>query len=228
MYKYAMAEDYPAEAYGSLTLAEIAEDRRREAEAQRQRGDYWQEAATRDSLTGLPNRAWLMAELDRQAESQPGNFALLFTDIDGLKSVNDNQGHEAGNQLLTQAAAALAGSVRSDEDRQPDKLAHAATRLAGDEFVLLLAGVSDQDTLDAIKQRVEAALEQTGVSASIGGRPHRQGETGAELLAATDELMYQQKQQRREQRVSELPPKNRLLHRLGKTLIKLAGIASER
>ncbi len=97
--------------------------RRREAEEQ------LQTLAWTDELTGLPNRARLMAELDR-AIAVNGSASLVFLDLDDFKTVNDSLGHAAGDQLLASAAQRLRASLR------PGDL---VARLGGDEFAILAA-----------------------------------------------------------------------------------------
>lgn len=100
----------------------------------------------RDALTGLPNRRALMEILpDALHRSARGGkpCALLFLDLDGFKGVNDTHGHEQGDELLRQFGARIAGALRKTDT---------VARLAGDEFVVVLEGLSDAD--DA---RVKAA-----------------------------------------------------------------------
>jgi PAS domain S-box-containing protein len=85
-----------------------------------------------DLLTGLPNRAQFIEELDRavaRARRAEGQFGLCFIDLDGFKQVNDLHGHAAGDEVLRATAARLL-----EELRQSDFVA----RLGGDEFVVLL------------------------------------------------------------------------------------------
>ncbi len=182
-----------------------------------------------DNLTHLPNRNWLMTELDRQSRTQPGQFSLLFVDLDGLKRINDSQGHQAGNKLLMKTAGVLQESLRTDDSDQTSyALAHAATRLAGDEFVLLINEVGNQSTLSKISDRISSALTVHGIGASIGGRPHRPGESASQLLDAVDKLMYQQKQRRKREQLAAQPIGRRLLYKAGILLQRRSGIASDR
>jgi len=65
-----------------------------------------------DELTGLGNRAAFNLELGRKIHKQPGNFALLTIDLDGLKEANDRRGHKAGDTLIQQAGIGISESIR--------------------------------------------------------------------------------------------------------------------
>ncbi|MBI1891814.1 MAG: EAL domain-containing protein [Burkholderiales bacterium] len=149
--------------------------------------------ATHDSLTGLPNRAYLV---DRLAHSltlaHRGNhkIAVLFLDLDRFKHVNDTIGHEAGDQLLQTVAARLTGCIRDT-----DTLA----RLGGDEFVILAEGFEDASYLTSLAERILRAIAEPfrlqgyeyylGVSIGISVHPN-DGEDGNTLLRCADSAMY--------------------------------------
>jgi hypothetical protein len=86
--------------------------------------------ATRDHLTGLYNRAWLMDYLDGLVAGRygDGQFALLYIDLDGFKLINDDLGHHVGDELLRLTSARMLRAVRP-KDR--------VVRLGGDEFVVV-------------------------------------------------------------------------------------------
>ena len=97
----------------------------------RSRSRELESQANTDPLTGLGNLRNLQRELAQMLEMQKryGHpFGLLLMDIDGLKRVNDSQGHQAGDRLLMQVAMALRRSIRSVD---------VAARLGGDEFCVL-------------------------------------------------------------------------------------------
>jgi diguanylate cyclase (GGDEF)-like protein len=104
--------------------------------------------ATHDSLTGLPNRAHL-AETARRLHSEAKLAAVLFVDLDDLKSVNDSLGHDAGDVVIQAAATRIRAAVRLDD---------VVCRLAGDEFVVLLVGTAHRTELDDLRQRINRAL----------------------------------------------------------------------
>jgi diguanylate cyclase (GGDEF)-like protein len=110
-----------------------------------------------DDLTGLPNRAFLLERLREAIERQQarpadstGGFGLMFLDLDGFKSINDNYGHQAGDVVLIDVARRLAGAVRTDD---------LVGRMAGDEFVLLCGEPSDEASLRRLADRVRATVE---------------------------------------------------------------------
>jgi diguanylate cyclase (GGDEF)-like protein/PAS domain S-box-containing protein len=135
-----------------LHLRDVADRRSTELELERM--------AYTDYLTGLPNRARLMAALEA-ARGRAGReeFCLLMLDLDGFKSVNDVAGHDAGDDLLVQVATRLRTAVR-DRDL--------ISRLGGDEFaVLVRAGI---DEAAALGERIVADLRAMRPTAAAGGR----------------------------------------------------------
>ncbi len=148
-----------------------------------------------DDLTGLNNRRgfYLRAEPTlHAARRQGGTCVLVSLDLDGLKAVNDEQGHDAGNALLADFAEVLCGTLR-----ESDILA----RLGGDEFCALIVEPDcDQSglrtrLLDAFDRFNATADRPYQLSASIGLLPVRASDTETvdELLARADELMYEEK-----------------------------------
>lgn len=121
--------------------------------------------AHHDPLTGLVNRSILHEQLDRAlAASSPGRqTALLFTDLDGFKSVNDTLGHKVGDRVLVQVAERLRASVRS---------ADIVARFGGDEFAVI-ARVKDQQEATALADRILAELRLPfaleGRTVTLGG-----------------------------------------------------------
>lgn len=118
--------------------------------------DKLRQLAYSDALTGLPNRAHLAAVLEDLAVSGHG-VALLICDVDDFKVVNDGLGHPSGDQMLV----AIAGRIRSCL-RAGDTLA----RLSGDEFVVVLPGVTDS-AADRVAWRI---LRQVAVELPLGDR----------------------------------------------------------
>ena len=148
--------------------------------------------AFHDSLTGLANRALFQDRLDHaveRAERNHGHLAVLFLDLDNLKTVNDGLGHAAGDALLRSTADILASSIRT---------ADTAARLGGDEFGILVEDLARRDDaieladrlLTALRQPMEIATRGLCSTASIGVTFHRSGNTSDELLSNADLAMY--------------------------------------
>ncbi len=108
-----------------------------------------------DPLTGLPNRSLFMERLAdslAQARREPGRrFAVLFLDLDRFKLVNDSLGHVAGDSLLVSIARRLETCLRPGD---------AVARFPGDEFALLVEGVSSEDEAVHVAERVQQELSQ--------------------------------------------------------------------
>ncbi|HSH55728.1 MAG TPA: GGDEF domain-containing protein [Candidatus Limnocylindrales bacterium] len=161
--------------------------------------DYFEQLALEartDELTGKPNRRALTSRLDELTEERPGEFGLLFVDLDGLKRVNDTEGHEAGNELIRRAADVLDDNLRTDRE-EPDTIARSAFRLSGDEFVVVLPGVTDSQQLETVARRLETDLEEQDIRASFGGALHEDSESAKTIIAKADQAMYDSKVQRR-------------------------------
>ena len=138
--------------------------------ARKQAEERIQYLATRDALTGLPNRVLLAdraGQAIRTAARSRGSLALLLLDLDRFKLVNDSLGHAAGDALLRAVAERLSGTLRRD-----DTLA----RLGGDEFVLLWNGLKTSEDAATLAQRALGILgrpftvegRNLSVTASIG------------------------------------------------------------
>ncbi|MBW7899870.1 MAG: diguanylate cyclase [Rhodocyclaceae bacterium] len=153
--------------------------------------------ATHDALTDLPNRRRLSLVLPRsiaRADRSGELFALLFIDLDGFKKINDDLGHEAGDELLKEVALRLSGIVRRTD---------LVARLAGDEFVILLEGLRAEDEARQMAESVLARLCQptdlggraVSVGASVGMAFYRKGcgLSPEELLHQADQAMYKVK-----------------------------------
>ncbi|MEM6715189.1 MAG: EAL domain-containing protein, partial [Cyanobacteria bacterium P01_C01_bin.147] len=181
-------------------LAAIIQDisDRKQLESERQQAEtQLRHNALHDDLTQLPNRNFLMTQLERALErvKRPPHqeFAVLFLDLDRFKLVNDSLGHVVGDQLLTMVAQTLSRIVR------PGDL---VARLGGDEFVILLEAVNGTSEILAIAERLLKALRhpfqvaqrEVFATASIGivmGSLTYQNAT--ELLRDADIAMYRAK-----------------------------------
>ena len=109
--------------------------------------------ACTDSLTGLPNRTLLLADMAEalpKAEQAGEGMALLTLDLDRFKEVNDTFGHQLGDKLLQQVGLRLRQSVSA---------AAAVARLGGDEFAVFLA-LADEASAQQVARALRAALEE--------------------------------------------------------------------
>jgi diguanylate cyclase (GGDEF)-like protein/PAS domain S-box-containing protein len=153
--------------------------------------------ALHDALTGLPNRALFLEELqlaiDRRRRRPRAGFTVLFLDLDRFKVINDSLGHLAGDALLVELARRLVQCVRPG-----DRVA----RLGGDEFTVLLDGLDDATSAARIADRIQASFDapfaiggrEVFTSASIGVALSCSGyEDPAAVLRDADLAMYRAK-----------------------------------
>ena len=151
--------------------------------------------ASLDPLTGLANRARFGSHLDalsQRRRSQPGTDAVIFVDLDHFKPVNDEFGHQAGDELLRRIAARLEESVRDTD---------VVSRLGGDEFALLLADC-DVETATTTGERLLAVIRRpvvldegvVALDASIGiAISERRLVNAEQLVREADQAMYRAK-----------------------------------
>ena len=155
--------------------------------------------AFHDYLTDLPNRQLfvdrLRKALDRTRRRRDRKVAVLFTDLDEFKVINDSLGHEAGDLLLTLVARRLKRCLRPE-----DSLA----RFGGDEFVVLIEDVEDPEVAVRVAERITEELKRPFLlegrelfaSSSIGiGLGHARTKTPEDLLRDADTAMYRAKEE---------------------------------
>lgn len=159
--------------------------------------------ANHDTLTSLPNRRHFQERLTLElarARRMQRHLAVMFIDLDRFKDVNDTLGHQAGDDLLVQAAQRIRAAVREIDT---------VARMGGDEFTILLPDLVAGDEVEPIARRVNLCLfkpftldGQTSVqiSGSIGVALFPQdGETADVLLMHADQAMYESKRLGRNQ-----------------------------
>jgi len=169
---------------------------RKQAEADRERlQEELVHQAFYDGLTGLPNRALFLNQLEHvmspSSRRQPSE-TVLFLDLDGFKLINDSLGHDAGDELLKTVASRLTSCVRPEDT---------VARLGGDEFTILLVGVGKQKgirvaerILETLSMPVVIQGQEVFPRASIGIAVRTsQADTANQVLRNADLAMYKAK-----------------------------------
>jgi diguanylate cyclase (GGDEF)-like protein/PAS domain S-box-containing protein len=154
--------------------------------------------AHHDSLTGLPNRHLLRDRLNQalaQGRRNDWTVGVMFVDLDGFKSVNDNLGHEYGDRVLIEVGRRLAQCTRA---------ADTVARLGGDEFAVVLPDMADSNAAGMVAQKILETLSapheldgrrvDIGASIGIAAFP-RDGDDHDSLMRNADAAMYRAKNQ---------------------------------
>jgi len=180
----------PAHDRFSGTLQDITDRKRAEAELRHQ--------ARTDALTGLLNRDAILDVVASQLRSgASAHLALLYIDLDRFKIVNDLLGHDAGDQLLVEAAQRIRSAVGHE--------GHIA-RFGGDEFLVATRTDTDQDHPERLARVIQGAFlvpfrlgkDDFSVTTSIGiSRGSSDGNTSRQLIQNADVAMYESKRRRR-------------------------------
>jgi diguanylate cyclase (GGDEF)-like protein len=147
-----------------------------------------EELAYTDSLTGVASRRAVELALEEACSSPAGSGspALVLCDIDDLKRVNDQGGHEAGDRALCAAAEALVYAARRHSDA-------VVGRFGGDEFCVLLPSATVEDARAVATDAVQSLRAAGGERISCGVAGRTDGECPADLLRAADEAQYRAK-----------------------------------
>jgi diguanylate cyclase (GGDEF)-like protein len=152
--------------------------------------------ATHDSLTELPNRYSLLDQLSTalaDAERNESELAVMFFDLDGFKTVNDNLGHTIGDELLIDVAHRLRRIIRKSD---------IIARIGGDEFVVAIRNIPDMNVPLQVAENVREEIEkpyhlggcECWISASVGIAVYPRDGTDADLLIrCADTAMYEAK-----------------------------------
>ena len=158
--------------------------------------------ATRDALTGLPNRVLLHDRLEQavvNAARQGAALAFMFIDLDRFKTINDSLGHHAGDQLLKAVASRLQACVRASDT---------VARLGGDEFAVLLENLREGE--QGARQVAEKMIEALSTPMMVEGQPLTtscsvgislfpgDGRDGPTLMKNADVAMYYAKERGRD------------------------------
>jgi diguanylate cyclase (GGDEF)-like protein len=163
----------------------------------RQRLGELEQIADTDTLTPLPNRRRFLRELERvvgQAERHGTPAAVLYIDLNGLKTVNDRHGHVAGDAALIHVARLLQGLIRATD---------VVARIGGDEFGLILDHLDHNSAIETAERigRCIAANPldlggcQIAVKAAIGVATILSGDSAADVMQRADRNMYVAKQE---------------------------------
>ena len=151
------------------------------------------EAANHDQLTGLVNRRYtdvLMKDAIKHSALTGKKVAILYIDLDGFKAVNDTYGHDAGDFVLKEVAQRLVNTLRGGD---------IAARIGGDEFLVVIGGLSDSKNAAGIAQNIISRLSKeidyqgqmlkVGASIGIAVYPDH-GDDVENLKHSADEAMY--------------------------------------
>jgi diguanylate cyclase (GGDEF)-like protein/PAS domain S-box-containing protein len=155
-----------------------------------------EQMAHHDLLTGLPNRAFFFDRLNcimEHSRRYKERFALLYLDLDGFKKINDDLGHDAGDELLREMGSRLEQCLRK---------ADSVARLGGDEFIVLLSKVNERQDPTVVAKKIITAVAapfaisgkicHVGVSIGIVVFPE-DGDNVDILVKKADTAMYQAK-----------------------------------
>lgn len=145
-----------------------------------------------DEMTGLYNRRYFENEMSRLAGSRELPITILISDLDNLKKINDNYGHDLGDTYIKAAASILENSIRAED---------IAARIGGDEFAVILSG-SGCEAAKAIKSRIKKNIENynkknnlaANLEISIGYAVKTEVEEDiTTLFKRADQMMYDDK-----------------------------------
>lgn len=152
-----------------------------------------------DSLTGLYNRAYFEQEMTRLEKNRHDSVGIIMCDIDDLKCVNDQRGHQCGDKIIIAAAHAIQAAFRKGD---------MVARIGGDEFAVLLPDINEEFfkvAVDRIQRMVEEHNQKNPeLSLQISvGYALRKGKSISmtELFKEADNMMYEEKIKRRKERL---------------------------
>jgi diguanylate cyclase (GGDEF)-like protein/PAS domain S-box-containing protein len=153
-----------------------------------------------DNLTGLYNRAFFKAEMDRLNNSRSHPVSIILGDVDGLKITNDTRGHAAGDNLLRQTASVLKNAFRPED---------VVARIGGDEFAILLPKTNDhlvREILKRVRSMIDVYNEENknkpkkrqnvDIRISLGAATTADGENLESVLERADREMFTEKARR--------------------------------
>ena len=179
--------------FAAVLLYQVRRHSRARLEAEKETSRSFRNMANTDSMTGVRNKHAYTENaqaIDRQiASGELQELAVVVCDINGLKYVNDTQGHEAGDQLIKDACALICEQFRHG----------AVYRIGGDEFAVLLQGRgynTMHETVAEMNRRVEENVHKNDVVVAIGyavlGPEDRQLR---DVFERADQMMYERKKE---------------------------------
>lgn len=146
-----------------------------------------------DALTELPNRKFMLENLNKLLEGKNKRFAILFVDLDGFKHVNDNFGHQAGDKVLKNVALTLKHIIGHQDT---------ISRIGGDEFIIILQNLKSYSYIYEIASKIQKTLKKpfvyneerliVGASIGISVSPDH-GRDADTLINNADLAMYEVK-----------------------------------
>ena len=165
---------------------------RDELEMAKKRMDHLEQLADQDPLTPVMNRRAFVREMSRImafAERYDATSAVLYFDVNGLKEINDNLGHAAGDKALSHVAEALVANVRGSD---------VVGRLGGDEFGVILARADEEQARTKAQQLAEAIAadpvdldgKPTSINVAYGAHGLTADQEASDALDAADRAMY--------------------------------------
>lgn len=148
-----------------------------------------------DPLTELPNRKMMLEKLNISLKDLNMRVAILFIDLDGFKSINDNYGHQVGDKVLKNVAADTLKDVIGAED--------IISRVGGDEFIIILSNLKSNTYVQEIAERIQTSLKKpfiyndefliVGASIGVSIAPDN-GDNSDTLIRKADLAMYEVKE----------------------------------
>lgn len=173
-----------AENWGLVLLSLVDITARKKAEA------YLEYLGKHDVLTQLRNRAFYTEELNRLSRKGPWPLSLIALDMNGLKTVNDERGHAAGDAMLRRMGEVLAKAVDAPA---------CVCRIGGDEFMVLLPGTDERGAI-ALEERILSLLELNNqfypghtIHVSMGHACGQEGSSVEAIVQRADQAMYAEK-----------------------------------
>jgi diguanylate cyclase (GGDEF)-like protein/PAS domain S-box-containing protein len=165
----------------------------RDVTEKKKQDEYIRYLALHDKLTGLPNRE-LLADRILKAMKRRGRDSLknavIYLDLDAFKPINDTLGHDAGDKALQEIAVRLEDSIRASDT---------AARIGGDEFVILLEGVTGLEEISAVAERILEKINEplniddheflVGASLGVSVYPD-DSQDHSDLMSMADKAMY--------------------------------------